>query len=223
MAKVYVVWVGRAPGIYDTWAQCDSQVKGFSGAKYKSFNDKAAAEHAFKNPDHAEPSPPHRPAEGSTRLVPINPPYLTVDAAYSHATKILEWRGVMVNADHTETEVFRSRTYIGGSANVGEFIAVIDGLKYLESKGLSIPIYSDSITAQAWVRNKSHNCTVDLSIPLRSAIDSAFAYLKQPTTQSLLSGCGLLDWKSSEWGDIAADFGRKKGRGIPQASGKPLY
>src|SRR5262245_15674315 len=35
--KVYAVRVGRQPGIYKTWAECEIQVKGFSGAELKSF------------------------------------------------------------------------------------------------------------------------------------------------------------------------------------------
>lgn len=35
--KVYAVRRGRNPGIYMTWAACERQVDGFSGARYKSF------------------------------------------------------------------------------------------------------------------------------------------------------------------------------------------
>ncbi|MCD7868566.1 MAG: ribonuclease H family protein [Clostridiales bacterium] len=35
--KYYAVKAGRKPGIYTTWAQCEAQVRGFSGQKYKSF------------------------------------------------------------------------------------------------------------------------------------------------------------------------------------------
>jgi ribonuclease HI len=37
MAKVYAVKVGRQPGIYSSWPECQAQVKGFSGAAFKSF------------------------------------------------------------------------------------------------------------------------------------------------------------------------------------------
>ncbi len=33
----YAVKNGREPGIYRTWAECEAQVKGFKGAKYKKF------------------------------------------------------------------------------------------------------------------------------------------------------------------------------------------
>ena len=40
MAKknYYVTKVGRIPGIYKTWAKCEKQVKGFSGAIYQGFS-----------------------------------------------------------------------------------------------------------------------------------------------------------------------------------------
>ena len=38
MAKFYYgVKEGRSPGIYESWAQCEAQVKGYKGAKYKKF------------------------------------------------------------------------------------------------------------------------------------------------------------------------------------------
>lgn len=38
MAKFfYAVRVGKNPGIYETWGQCEAQVKGYKGAKYKKF------------------------------------------------------------------------------------------------------------------------------------------------------------------------------------------
>lgn len=37
MGKFYAVRVGAKPGIYETWAECERQVKGYKGAIYKSF------------------------------------------------------------------------------------------------------------------------------------------------------------------------------------------
>ncbi|MGO1470737.1 MAG: ribonuclease H family protein [Tissierella sp.] len=33
----YAVKVGNAPGVYNTWGECEKQVKGFKGAKFKKF------------------------------------------------------------------------------------------------------------------------------------------------------------------------------------------
>ena len=35
--QYYAVKVGRTAGIYRTWAECEAQVKGFPGAKFKGF------------------------------------------------------------------------------------------------------------------------------------------------------------------------------------------
>ena len=40
-AAYYVVWSGKTPGIYDNWEDCEAQVKGTMGAKYKGFASKS--------------------------------------------------------------------------------------------------------------------------------------------------------------------------------------
>lgn len=40
----YAVRVGRKPGIFASWAECEAQVKGFSSAVYKKFKTKHEAE-----------------------------------------------------------------------------------------------------------------------------------------------------------------------------------
>lgn len=42
--KVYAVRKGRAPGIYETWPECEAQIKGFSGAQFKSFGSTPEAQ-----------------------------------------------------------------------------------------------------------------------------------------------------------------------------------
>ncbi|CAG8492139.1 36877_t:CDS:2 [Racocetra persica] len=47
--KYYAVRKGRKPGIYLTWDECKSQVKGFSDARYQSFEIKTDAENFINN------------------------------------------------------------------------------------------------------------------------------------------------------------------------------
>ena len=42
--KFYAVKIGKNPGVYQTWDQCNEQVKGYTGAKYKSFTNLTDAE-----------------------------------------------------------------------------------------------------------------------------------------------------------------------------------
>ena len=41
--KFYVVWEGVTPGIYSSWTDCQLQIKGYEGAKYKSFDSREEA------------------------------------------------------------------------------------------------------------------------------------------------------------------------------------
>ncbi|KOB71895.1 Ribonuclease H1 [Operophtera brumata] len=40
----YAVAKGRSVGIYQSWAECEAQVKGFSGARYKKFDTASSAQ-----------------------------------------------------------------------------------------------------------------------------------------------------------------------------------
>jgi ribonuclease HI len=42
--KYYAVKVGKITGLFRTWPECEESIKGFSGAKYKSFLTKEEAE-----------------------------------------------------------------------------------------------------------------------------------------------------------------------------------
>ena len=48
MAKWYVVFEGKAPGVYDKWEDVQKQVNMVSGNSHKSFKTKAEAEHRYK-------------------------------------------------------------------------------------------------------------------------------------------------------------------------------
>ncbi len=41
--KIYAVFQGHHPGLFTSWDEASEQVKGFKGAKYKSFPDQTAA------------------------------------------------------------------------------------------------------------------------------------------------------------------------------------
>ena len=53
MSKFYAVKVGKVPGIYTSWPECQKNVTGFSGSVYKSFPNRKDAE-AFIKPENLE-------------------------------------------------------------------------------------------------------------------------------------------------------------------------
>ncbi|MCI9197808.1 MAG: RNase H [Lachnospiraceae bacterium] len=79
--KVYAVRTGRKPGIYQTWAQCQEQVRGFSGAVFKSFPTMAQAEEYMRLPGSAGPGASEGTDEIQTEAVAY------VDGSYQAGRK----------------------------------------------------------------------------------------------------------------------------------------
>jgi ribonuclease HI len=49
MYTYYAVHKGHKPGIYNTWIECEKQVKKFVGAEFKKFSSKEEANNFLKN------------------------------------------------------------------------------------------------------------------------------------------------------------------------------
>ncbi|MEW5959709.1 MAG: ribonuclease H family protein [Chloroflexota bacterium] len=198
--KYYVVWVGRRPGIYSRWADCAEQVNGFSGAKYKAFEKEVEARAAFKT--HWEQH------IGVVRPFTLPPEViadsLSVDAACDGSPGNLEYRGVDTR---TGQEFFHVGPVPNGTNNLGEFLAIVHALALFKKQGKTTPIYSDSRTALSWIRQKvvrSKLPRTDTTAEVWALADRALAWLEDNDYAN-----ELLDWKTEEWGEIRADFGRK--------------
>lgn len=208
--KFYVVWEGRTPGIYTNWSQCQMQIQGYSGARYKSFPSRAAAEEAYQGASHEYigQSAPKKAKPVQTALFagsdgPITPS-LSVDAACSGNPGLMEYRGV-----HTESgeQIFHFGPFEHATNNVGEFLGLAHGLKLLHEQNDPMPLYTDSKTAMAWIRNKKPNTSLErnrVNEEVFLLMEEAVAWLKanEYTTK-------ILKWDTVNWGEIPADFGRK--------------
>ncbi len=233
--KYYVVWNGPSPGVYSSWEACQEAVNGVSGAKYKSFKSQAEAEDAFEMGEEAYESEASssgstgksdnsgksgKPGNlGSSALIaqPDRPAYnpanlpaeaireaIAVDAACSGNPGAMEYRGVYLANGR---EIFHFGP-IHGTNNIGEFLAIVHGLALLKQKGLdTMPIYSDSVNAQLWVRKHQCKTTLvrnDKTEKLHQMIERAEGWLKNNTYRN-----PIIKWQTDKWGEIPADFGRK--------------
>lgn len=199
--KFYVVWVGRQPGIYATWAEASAQVNGFHGAKYKSFTTEAQARQAFETNWQRYIGKPTPLSSFPPEVITDS---LSVDAACDGSPGNLEYRGV-----HTATgeELFHRGPLKNGTNNLGEFLAIVQALRLLKAQDKAIPIYSDSRNALLWVKNKYIGSKLPRSeqtAEVWTLADESLAWLKNNSYQN-----PLLKWKTEEWGEIRADFGRK--------------
>jgi len=203
-SRFYVVWKGRQRGIFSTWEECAAQVKGFPGAEYRAFPTRQAAERALQGryQDYIGSAPAVQPWRLASHP-PIADSYC-VDAACSGNPGRLEYRGV-----HTASgqEIFHQGPFEHGTNNVGEFLAIVHALAWLQERGLSAPIYSDSETAIAWV--KAGRCNTDLAAEERNAPLWALIARAERWLQEHGLTVPLLKWDSEAWGEIPADFNRK--------------
>lgn len=197
----YVVWRGRQTGIFDSWDDCRRHTSGYDGAQFKGYPTREEAEAAFKkNYWQAVSGVP----KVRTEAAEIVTPSIAVDAACSGNPGLMEYRGVWTA---TGQEIFRIGPLEQGTNNVGEFLALVHGLALLKQQNSPIPIYTDSVNAMAWVRNKKCKTRLERTLknaPIFDLIARAEAWLanNRYTTQ-------IIKWDTVAWGEIPADFGRK--------------
>ena len=206
-AAYYVVWSGKTPGIYDSWEDCEAQVKGVQGAKYKGFASRPEAEQAFaSSPENyiiRKPKNSQLSTLNSQLSTPILPA-LAVDAACSGNPGVIEFRGVIAD---TGTEVFHRGPFNGGTNNIGEFFAIVLGLAYLKQNNLPWALYTDSRTALAWIK-KGH---ADTKIEWNAQNQDLFFMLRKAEMwlHDNTWTTPVYKWDTKAWGEIPADFGRK--------------
>jgi ribonuclease HI len=201
--KYYVVWKGRVPGTYNSWEECEAQVKGFANAEYKSFPNREMAEAAFRG-DYDD----YKGKPGTNQqwlFAPIKPllPSICVDAACSGSPGPLEYRGVLTESGE---QIFHAGPFPDGTNNVGEFLAIVLAMDWLITKKLGMPIYSDSTSAISWV--KAGKCNTKLErLPSNKLLFDFIANAEESLKRH--PPFKLLKWDTKAWGEIPADFGRK--------------
>lgn len=210
--KYYVVWAGHDTGVFDSWEECKLVVDGFPGAKYKSYPNLEAAVAAYRGegPDSGMDllkAIVSRPAMSVNYAAfpEIDRSAIAVDAACSRNPGPVEYRGVSLA---TGEEIFHVGPLEDGTNNLGEFLAIVHALALMEKQAkIGQTIYSDSKTAMAWVRNRCVKTTLAPTPgneKIRELVARAEKWLQTHTPQNHVT-----KWKTEEWGEIPADFGRK--------------
>lgn len=125
---------------------------------------------------------------------------IAVDAACSGNPGIMEYRGILIS---TGEEVFHFGPMYGTN-NIGECLALCYALKQYDNV---IPIYTDSKTALAWVRDGKHKSKLSRT-PETEALFTLLENHLDDVVYTKLDN--VHKWDTKNWGEIPADFGRKK-------------
>lgn len=151
--KFYAVRKGITPGIYTTWAECESNVKGFSGAEYKSFGTMPEAEaymNGLQTPMSHDVQPQAQPAG-----IDLEYPYAFTDGSYNKNTGVSGWGGFLcLHAGAEDIPLTGSTAEPGWAAmrNVaGEVRGCMSAVQAALDLGLPvIHIYHDYTGVSCW-------------------------------------------------------------------------
>jgi ribonuclease H-related protein len=174
MANYYGVKQGRKPGVYNTWSECEEQIKGFSGAKYKKFTSYEEAvnfvEADINNvSDNAEDSPKSYSLESAvvdvSDVIKVNSVkssdavlYAYVDGSFNDKEKVAGYGLVLVQNDEVilkDLGVFRSME-MNESKNVfGEIRGALKAVELaLANDFKEITIVYDYMGIECWAKNE---------------------------------------------------------------------
>ena len=224
--KYYVVWVGVEPGVYDSWTECQLQINGYPGARFKSFDSREEAVEAYRGDPaeqlemmrsilreadrrRREKAPAAMPGPRDYTSIPgVRLDAIAVDGACSGNPGRMEYRAVRV-VDGAEIFRIGSNKPLTGTNNIAEYLAMIHLAAMLDKAGdTTTPIYTDSKNTLSWLRKGRSNTSLaatEATAPTLELLRRADAWLaaKGPIRNPILK------WKTEEWGEIPADFGRK--------------
>jgi ribonuclease HI len=140
------------------------------------------------------------------KVNPMNKPLkgIVVDGACSVNPGFAEYRGV----DLVSREILFQNNMPHGTNNIAEFIAIVHALMFCKKNNIIIEIFSDSVTAITWVRNKKCNTTLQRNTESEKALTLIGRCEDWLKNQERINP--VLKWDTKSWGEIPADFGNKK-------------
>jgi ribonuclease HI len=188
--KYYAVRYGlEGPKVYTDWTSCQAAVKGFKGAKFKSFTSQEDADAFIEMVEDVLTSYP----EGH---------HITVDA--SSSIKEDFWEFQMVWSDSKEL-IYRSPTYKGGTNNTGEVLGLAYAIKYRSENSLDCNIYCDSMTAISACEKGSYSMkSANISLETMRLVHKALGEIMY------IDRSHVIHWNNAKVGiEIPSDFGRK--------------
>lgn len=162
--KYYAVKKGLTPGIYETWAECEANVKGYPGAIYKSFGTKEEAEgfisgiitnttkiskETSKNTNKSKAN--------NTNKDTKNKPYAFVDGSFNIHTGVYGFGGFVFDGKERYIVQGNGRDFeMASMRNVaGEVFGSMAAIQKAIDLGLKeIVIYYDYLGIEMWATGK---------------------------------------------------------------------
>lgn len=136
---------------------------------------------------------------------------IAVDASTLSNPGISEYRGVDITSGE---ELFHFGPYQYSTNNICEFLALVTGLYYLHKYNVKGRVWTDSLTALSWLKNKYANTQVDWKLvdpQVCASMKWAVGFIRENEVGHMAEF-----WNTKLKSEIPADFGRK-GNGAPKS------
>lgn len=129
---------------------------------------------------------------------------ICVDASCIENPGRMEYRGVDIK---TGKVIFEMK-YEEATNNIGEFLAIVHALALYKRDGKELKIiYSDSLNAISWVKQKKCKTKLEKNnknMVVFEHIQRAIVWLNNNEYNAK-----VLKWNTAAWGEVPADYGRK--------------
>lgn len=221
--KYYVVFKGHNPGVYDDWEEVKQQTEGFPGAVFKGYSSSEEATQAYRNysgeedkkelfrliSNSTDKAMGNREKPSVITGFPIDNPEIDSDAWAVDASCLgnpgkMEYRGVDLK---TGKVLFQIGPFEDATNNIGEYLALVHAMALMTRNGEYHNIYSDSITALSWWKNKKIKTKLQ-STSRNTKVFELLARASVWVNTHTFPG-KVMKWQTERWGEIPADFGRK--------------
>ena len=129
---------------------------------------------------------------------------ICVDASSIQNPGPTEYRGI----DTRTRKVIFEKKYQEATNNIGEFLAIVHALALYKKQGQELKvIYSDSLNAISWVKQKKCKTKFERT----EATAEVFDHIQRAVTwlENNDYDTKVLKWNTAAWGQIPADYGRK--------------
>lgn len=144
--KYYAVKIGKVPGIYDSWEECQANVSGVSGAIFKSFRSLEEAENFLNESD-----------KKSDLDNQNNENYAFVDGSFNEKTNTYGYGGfIVINGEKIILNGSGNKVAMAAMRNVaGEILGCMAAVEVALVKGLkNLTIYYDYLGIEMWATGK---------------------------------------------------------------------
>jgi len=146
--KVYAVRKGRQSGLFFSWPVCQEQIKGYSGAEYKSFKTEGEANVYLAGGASIDQLPPIEMIKPSpdTMLAYVDGSYNVVTQEYSAGVVVLWQGGEITFSEKADDPTLKNMRNVAG-----EIMGAQIAMRYaLEEKAKTVVIYHDYEGVEKW-------------------------------------------------------------------------